>query len=57
MDEFFGGFFGSITGMFLIGVVLTMAQALQHAKQSKKYNDAERENASISRSSSRIGEA
>ena len=27
MDEFIGGFLGSITGMFLIGLLLTAVQA------------------------------
>lgn len=56
MHEFIGGFLGSISGMFLIGVVLTMAQGIQHAKQSKKFNEADRENVRVSHTASKIGE-
>ena len=57
MHEFIGGFLGSISGMFLIGVVLTTAQGIQHAKQSKKFNDVDRENVRVSHTASKIGEA
>jgi CHASE1-domain containing sensor protein len=43
MDEFLGGFFGSIVGMFVMGIVLTVIQNAQRAKQDRRIDEAAKE--------------